>query len=467
VQIHEVREKKARAERLLVEARVEWQRQNYTSAFANASEAVQDDPANPDAVELLNQIRQAIEQQNAGRRQSALSRARGQVLVQDYDGAVLTLQELDRQYPGDAEVRARIEEAQRLQAAGATEKKVTATVSLSRDYLSKGAIQEAIDLLSGLEPEAGRNAQVSQLLSFAREQRERQQREAEFEKLMSDAASAAGGNDTDRALAYIARALELSPANDRALRLQGAVVASRQREQPANTIDGELQQCRDLMDEGRLELAETRARQLWKRNPENPEVQRIVRDLGERLRRTVVTRLQVPENMAAARKEAYMEGRREVVELMKNHRIDDAITRLQQLAVAFPDEPQVQNDLRRAMAHRDEVARKAAFAKERESLQGLVTSREFEQAVYKTQELLAIFPQEPELVDLLDKARQARDRAARKEAYAQRRTEFEELLRNRDFGRAVMAVERLMIDFPEEQELHEDLRRARLARDQG
>jgi hypothetical protein len=189
--------------------------------------------------------------------------------------------------------------------------------------------------------------------------------------------------------------------------------------------------------------------------------------LGERLRRTVVTRLQVPENMAAARKEAYMEGRREVVELMKNHRIDDAITRLQQLAVAFPDEPQVQNDLRRAMAHRDEVARKAAFAKERESLQGLVTSREFEQAVYKTQELLAIFPQEPELVDLLDKARQARDRAARKEAYAQRRTEFEELLRNRDFGRAVMAVERLMIDFPEEQELHEDLRRARLARDQG
>jgi len=245
------------------------------------------------------------------------------------------------------------------------------------------------------------------------------------------------------------------------------LLANRQRDQQTNVIDGELKQCRDLMDEGRLEQAETRARALWKRHPDHPGVQQIIRDLGERLRRTLATMEQRTQSLADARREAYLAGRRDVLELMKARRIDDAITKLQELAAAFPDEPQVESDLRRAIAHRDEVARKAAFAKERESLQGLSTSREFEQAFYKTQELLAIFPKEPELVDLLDRAREARDRAARKEAYARRRRDFEELVRNRDFNNAVTAVERLVAEFPEEPELQEDLRRTRAARDQA
>jgi len=462
-QIQEVREKKTRAQRLLAEARVEWERQNFSGAFERASEAAQSDPASSEALEFLNRTRQAIEQQNAARRQSGLRRARGQLLVQDYAAALLTLQELDRQYSGDSEILARIEEAQRLQAAGATESKVAAALSQSRDFLSKGAIQEAIDLLSGLAPEAGRNAQVLQLLSFARD-RKVQQREAEIENLLADAVSA--GTDYERASVCIAHALELSPGNEKALRLRETVLANRQRDEQTNAIDGELKECRDLMDDGRMEHAEARARALWKRHPDNPGVQKIVRELGERKRQTLVSQVR-PESLVAARREAYLEGRRDVVELMKAHRIDDAIARLQGLAAAFPDEPQVENDLRRAIAHRDEVARKAAFAKERESLQGLMASREFEQAVYKTQELLAIFPQEPELVDLLDRVRESRDRAARKEAYARRRKEFEELVRNRDFDGAVTAVERLVAEFPEETELQEDLRRTRAARDQA
>jgi serine/threonine-protein kinase len=439
VQLQEVREKKTRAQRLLAEARVEWESQNFSGAMEHASEAAQNDPASSEASEFLNRIRQALEQQKAEtRRESGLNRARGQLLVQDYAGAVRTLQELERQYPGDSEIRARIEEAQRL---------------------------------------------------------------------------------------------------------QETVLANRQGDERTNAIDGELKECRNLMDEGRLEHAETHARALWKRHPDNPGVQKIIRDLGERFRqrqeaierptglrklemqpetdvtgqrRTFDTKEQRGQNLVAAaraeaarlctqqdyaaaaeilaginsaypgdteiefdlrqaiaardraaRREAYLESRRAVLELMKGHRIDDAITRLQELAAAFPDEPQAENDLRRALAHREDVARKAAIAKERESLQGLVTSREFDQALFKTKELLAIFPQEPELVDLLERAREARDRAARKEAYARRRQDFEELVRNRDFDNAVTAVERLVAEFPEEPELQEDLRRTRAARDQA
>jgi predicted Ser/Thr protein kinase len=301
VQIQEVREKKARAQRLLAEARAEWERQNFTGAFERANEAAQNDPASSETSEFLKQTRQAIEQQNAAHRQSGLRRARGQLLVQDYAGAVLTLQELDRQYPGDAEVRARIEEAEYRQAA-ATEKSVATAVSQSRDYLSKGAVQEAIDLLSGLDEAAGRNAQVLQLLSFARDRQEQlRQHEAEIEELLAGAVAA--GTDYQRAMVCIARALELSPANEKALRLQETVLANRQRDQQTNAIDGDLKECRDLMDGGRMEQAEMRARALWKRHPENPGVQTIVRELGERKRQTLVSQ-ERPQNLAAARKEA-------------------------------------------------------------------------------------------------------------------------------------------------------------------
>ena len=407
-QISEVREKKARAQGLLAEARVEWERKNLTAAFARANEAAQTDPANPEASELLSQIRKVIEERNAASRESSLNRARGQLLVRDYAGAVLTLQQLDRQYPNDPEIRRRITEAERLH---------------------------------------------------------QQERDSEIESLL--AAAAAAGSDSERALASIARALELSPANEKALRLKETILANRQRGEQANAIEGALKECRDLMDEGRLEQAQTRARELWKRHPEHAGVQAIIRDLGDRMRRTFTTMERPAQSMAVPRADAYLESRREVLELMKNHQFDDAISRLQQLSAVFPDVPQVENDLRRAIAHRDEVARKAAIARERESLQGLVKSSDFEQAVYKTQELLAIFPQEPELVDLLDRARQARDRAARKEAYAQRRKNFEELLRNRDFDGAVTVVERLIADFPDDLSLLDDLRRARAARDQG
>ena len=418
-QINEEREKKARGQRLLAEARAEWERQNLAAAFARASEAAQHDPANPEASQFLNQVRTAIDQQNAARRESGLNRARGQLLVQDYAGAVLTLQRLDGQFPNDSEIALRIAEAERLQAAAA-DKTVAATLAQSRECLSRGAIEEAIELLSRLEGEAARNTQVVQLLSFARNQRDE------------------------------------------------AVLANRQRAGQANSIDGELRECRGLMDEGRFEQAETRARELWKRSPDHSGVQAIIRELGERLRQSPrFTREQDPQTLTAGRTEAYLEGRREVLELMKNHCFDDAIVRLRKLAAVFPDVPQVENDLRRAIAHRDEVARKAAIAKERESLQGLVKSSEFEQAVYKTQELLAIFPQEPELVDLLDRARQARDRAARKEAYARRRRDFEELMQNGDFDGAITALERLAADFPEQPEIMEDLRRTLAARDQA
>ena len=825
-QLNAVREKKVRAQNLLAEARVEFGHQNLTSAFEHATEAAQSDPASAEATEFARQVRKALDKRDSeARRKAGLSKSRGMLLVQDYAGAVNTLQELAKQYPGDSEVRARLDEALHLQAVDATEKKAAAAIAKSRDYLVKGAFQDAIDLLSSLDPEAGRNVQVLQLLSYARDQREQQKREAEVERLLATATASQG--DYDRALASVDRALELSPGNEKALRLRKTVLANRQRDEENRAIEGELKECRSLMSADRLEHAETRARALWKRHSDHPGVQQIIRDLGERFRQreeaiereiesrkaelerlldqgdaesaaallktlsaryqrdnlfadlsrrigrmesekreqdavngivarsqrlgdggywddarlaidlglkqfpksgallaqrerilqqaelqTVVNDIQrkiareewdsvvnsaesglrkfpgdprltellrtargerewkelllrteslilagdlqeadqtiaelarrgrdnaavvrllrmlgdkrqrqqslasadqfrkrfafqqahdvletilkedrndtaaralleavdreqsaytrgqkvaaarteagrltklkeyaaavrilteisnaypgdfeVEEDLRhaiealdqaalreayargrnelaalvrnrqfdqalqkaeeliadfpddselrdelrrvreardqAARKQAYEEGRREVAALMKSREFDRAIARLQELAAAFPEEPEVGDELRRARATREHAARKEEYARNRKEIEALMTHRKFEEAVARARQLVETFPEEPELHEIVRRAAEARDRAARKEAYARGRKEFEELVRKCHFDQAVSAVERLSIAFPEEPELQEDLRRARAARNQA
>ena len=769
-QLNVAREKKLRAQNLLTEARVEFGQQNLTSAFEHATEAAQSDPASADATEFLRQVRKAIEKRDwEARRKAGLSKSRGMLLIQDYAGAVNTLQELARQYPDDSEVRARLDEALHLQAVDATEKKAAAAIAKSRDYLVKGAFQDAIDLLSGLDPDAGRNVQVLQLLSYARDQREQQKREAEVEKLL--AAAAASQGDYERALASIDRALELSPGNERALRLRKAVLANRQRDEENKAIEGELTECRSLMSADRLEHAETRARALWKRHPEHPGVQQIIRDLGERFRQreeaiereiesrraelerlldrgdveaaagllktisaryqrenlfadlsrriarmetekreqeavnailaraqrlgdggywddarlaidlglkqfpksaalmaqrervlqqaelqTLVNEIQRQianedwesvvnaaesglrkfpgdprltellqaareerewkellnrteslivagdlaeadktiaelarrgrdnasvvrllrmlgdkrqrqqslaaadqfrkrfsfqqardvlqtilnedrddtaartlleavdreqsaytrgQEVAAARaeagrlsrqkeyaaavgiltaisnaypgdfeieedlrnatkaleqatiREAYSRGRDELAALVKNREFDRALQKAEELIARFPDHSELRDELRRVREARDQAFRKQAYEEGRGEVAALMKSREFDRAIGKLQELASAFPEEPEVEDELRRARATREQAARKEEYARGRKQFEELVRNRQFDRAVSAAERLSIAFPEEPELQEDLRRARAARDQA
>jgi len=712
-QIYVEQQKRARAKSLLEEARVEFERKALTGALEHANEAVQADPSSNDAAAFLDQVRQAIEARDAEvRRKAGLNKARGLLLVQDYSRAVAVLQELAAKHPSDPEVRGRLAEALHIQSVDATEKKVAAAIGKSRDYLGKGGFQEAIGLLAGLDPEAGRNAQVQQLLSFAREQFEHQKRDAEVERLLADASAQKG--DYGRALASIARALELSPDNERALRLRNAVLASRQREEALETeIESRKGEAEKLLDQGQPEAAilllqtlsvryqrqntfadllqranlmekEKREREavnailarvlglagsvrwddaraaidlglkqfpqsaplmaererviqqaeleamvseiqqklarhelnsaiasaesgmgkfpaeprlaeilqkarserelkemlaraegliladqideaenamaaLCWRAPADARVPRLLRMLDERRQRrqslaaadqfrkrfafrqardalqailkvdpedaaaqsllegvdresadydrqqkvtaarTEAERLSKHKEYAAAvqvltnianeypddveiqddlrrardsrdqsvQKEAYSVGCREFDRLMRARLFDQAIAKAEELIAAFPGEADLQDDLRHATEARDQAARREAYSRGRKDLSALLKNRQFEYAVEKAQELIASFPEEPELHDDLRRANEAREHAARKEAYAQGRKVVDALMKNRQFDQAIARMQELAVAFPEEPELQDELHGALENREQA
>ena len=767
-QIYAERNKKVRAKHLLAEAKIDLDRNALTSAFEHAAEAAATDPGSTEAIEFISKLRQAIESRDTeARRKAGLSKARGLLLLQDYTAAVDVLQELARQFPSDSEVKTRLEEALQLQSVEAAEKRVAAALARSREYLVKGAFQDAIDLLLGLETEAVRNVQVRQLLNYAREQLDQQGRDAEVERLLSEAAAPKG--DYDKALALIARALEISPGNENALRLQKTVLANRQRDEEGRLLEAELLACRELVRADRLDEAQSRARALWTRHPEHAGVQQMVRDIGQRyrereeaiereiqsgrrdvaalldrgelesaaallksltsryqrenafadllrrarqlegdrrereavnaalarsqdlsaagrwddaklaveqalkqfpgsaplqaererlLRDTEVQMLvtdiqekiarreldsavaaaesgigrfpgdarlaaalqkardqreyrelllraeaqilageleeaektvsdlsrlapadgnlsrllrlldekrqrrqnlssadqlrrrfafqqardllngilrQDPEDAAAqalldaveresaehsrsqkitaartegarlskrkeyaaavqlltnianefpddvdiqedlrrardsrdqsVRKEAYTLGCREFDGLMRARQFDEAIAKARELIAAFPGETDLQDDLRHATEARDQAVRREFFSQSRKELAALLKSRQFDQAIAKAEELIGVFPEEAELQDDLRRARVARDQAARKQAYAQGRAELDALLKDRQFALAVAKLEELATAFPDEPELQDELRRARAGRE--
>ena len=143
------------------------------------------------------------------RRKAALSKARGLLLVQDDDNGVDVLRRMALDCPGDSEVVAKLEEAVRLQAAYADEKKKEEAIAESKNCLRQGMFQRAIQILEALGPDSIRKEQVHQLLAYAREQWEQEKRAAEADSMLAEAAQATRV-DPERALALVNRLLELS-----------------------------------------------------------------------------------------------------------------------------------------------------------------------------------------------------------------------------------------------------------------
>ena len=165
----------------------------------------------------------------------------------------------------------------------------------------------------------------------------------------------------------------------------------------------------------------------------------------------------------AARKEAYQRDRQAFDVLMRDGKCEQAVTAAQQLITNFPQESELPELLRRALDAREEAARKEAYKRDRQAFDVLMRDSRFAQAVTAAQQLIAVFPQEPEPPELLRRA----EKAAREEAYQRDRQAFEALMRDSRFEQAVAAAERMIAAYPEEPALLELAHRAREARDEA
>ena len=150
---------------------------------------------------------------------------------------------------------------------------------------------------------------------------------------------------------------------------------------------------------------------------------------------------------------------------MADRQFDLAVNAAEGLIRDFPEEPELQELLRHAREARDRAGRKDAYSRGCRDFEALMRDGKFEQAVTAAERLIAAYPEEKEPPELLSRARKAREEAERKAAYSRDRQDFEALMRDRKFEQAITAAQQLMTTFPEDPDVPELLRDAQAARE--
>jgi serine/threonine-protein kinase len=451
-------EKVKRAAGLLKEARAEFEQNAFTVAIEHAREAARTDPENSDAAGLIDRIGQEIQRRDAEvQRKASLNKAKGLILVQAYENAVLVLNELAERYPEDAEVRDKLDEAKRLQSAYEAQMRTDAAILESRELIRKGMYQRAIDGLESLDKEIPQKNQVSDLLSYAREQLEVEKRAAQVEDLIRQASEAPAG-DFELSLGLIDRALDLAPGNEKALRLRKSVLAARLAEQENRAIRRSVQDCRALLLAGKLDEAVANCSDLKAKRPDHPsvveldaEIERLVRERHERIQRELQKRAKEVEllieqgNAGAAtqvlttltvqypggggvfapllarinalkqeqerieaeqRKREAEQQKREGInatvsrarELAAGKRWDQALAELERGLANWPDCPELLAEQRRIVQMK--VTQEAA-----EEIERRIGRHELDAAIAAADSLLAKFPGEARIIELRERGR--------------------------------------------------------------
>jgi hypothetical protein len=430
-------ERVEQAARLVAEAQKEYEQNALTVAIEHARDAVRTDPNNPEAPALADKIRREIERRDAeNQRRESLNRAKGLILVQAYENAIPVLRDLETRYPDDQEVKERLAEARRLEAAYTAQKKIDAAIQDSRELIRKKQYQLAIDLLDGLDKDIPQKRQVAELLTYAREQLEAERRSAEIEDLIRRASDAPTG-DFESGLRHVDRALDLDPANEKALRVRKKLLAIRQADQENRSIQRSVQEGRAFLLAAKLDEAQTIASELKAKRPDHPsviafdtEVQRLVRERNAKREREIETR------------------RREVERLIDQGLAGDATKLLTTLKMQYPSEQIFQDLLPRAAASEQEQKKREAIRGTLVRTAELAAAKRWDHALAELEKGLSAWPSSPEL--LLE-----RDRILRLKSNHEAAEDIQQLLARHELEAAIAAADSLLAKFPGEAQILE------------
>ena len=170
-QAQEALEQSKKALNLLKEARAEIQLKNFTAAHRHASEAVEADPSEPQALALLNVIQGEIEKRDRDRvLQEGISRARGLLLLDSYDEAIDELTKLAETAPESKLVAQLLAQARAEKQEREKREKLGRDIDSAKTLVRNGQFSQAVKLLKPLLAQWPNHTELGRLCGYAEEQ---------------------------------------------------------------------------------------------------------------------------------------------------------------------------------------------------------------------------------------------------------------------------------------------------------
>lgn len=450
----EAREKVASA---VAAARNLIKKRSFAEAIAMLEAIHREFPADSELAGLLGFARDELA---ADERAAALERlirqARALAQNRDFDAAVHVIEEGLGVYSGDESLLRLLQAVLAAKAEDERSRSLQEGLARCRRLREQGAIPEALELCSALQHDHPGAVDVARLREeLLRDQGQIEERRLGAEReaaaqresaaLIAEAARRADNRDWTGALKIVEDGMRRYPA---VTKLNEVADYMRRKKSEADSLLAIESACADIqrsLEAGQLEAAGEGLARARRDCPPDPRFDALDAQLQK----------------AVFRQEHF----RTAQEKIRDRALPEAERELQAILEHDPQDASARNLLNNVVRQRTAEERKLKYDAGRAEASRLLRERQFDAAVRTLESLLADFPGDPLLQEELRIAREARERTARGETVARGRTAADELLRNKNFAKAIWLLEELQKRFPEEFAVGEDLKAARAAKE--
>ena len=354
----------------------------YAQAITLLNTVLRSNPDDAEAKSLLEDAKakqqKAAEEAAAKARAEKLEQARKYIDEGKYPQAITLLNTLLKADPDDAEAQALLDEAKAKQQKAAEEAAAKARedkLAQARKYIDEGKYAQAVTLLNTLLKADPDDAEAQALLDEAKA---KQQAAAE------------------EAAALKARQAE-EAAEAKAKAQQEAAEARAKAAQDAR--DKNIAQAKKYIDEGKYAQAITLLNTVLRSNPDDAEAKSLLEDAKAKQQKAA------EEAAAKARAEKLEQARKYIDE----GKYPQAITLLNTLLKADPDDAEAQALLDEAKAKQQAAAEEAAKEKAVAQAESLINQGKYDQAVSTLENLRKTYPDDSEIASLLKTAQAKKD----------------------------------------------------------
>jgi len=474
-----------RAERLLLDATREFERKNLTLAERLAAEALNNDPANSKASDLIETVRMDLRRRDQGRRlKLALDDASRLAAVEDFDAAIerlATISDEDDPQGQAAQKRAGINA---LKLERARQERLRSEKQVLRRLLKESRLAEALPQLESLVAEFPEDRDLAALLAdtgqqlaalrqaedvrAAREQAGALQASGQFAEAEEAVRRLAAAYPGDSEIGFLLQEAErLHAEHERRERLDRKLLeiekmrAERRFEEARSALDGArrefgddqglieeqqnleseweahrraersrqaLTSARSKIADGSFDSALLYLKQAFADDPQNPEVESVVREARRQAEAQRANRA-IDQACAQAR------------EMAVAHDFDAAIAVLQGALQNHPGDPRIEGLLDAVSNQQREWESQQRLREALRTCSQLIRERRYPEAIHALEVHLKASPEAPALLKLLAQARAEWESARRSEALAQAISEIQSAIGQKRLDEATALVE--------------------------
>lgn len=455
-------------------------------ALAILDSALRESPTETDLQKAREEVRRRIEERERKRRadaiQEALTKARGMVEGGKADSATSLLASATLHYPNEPALASLLDWAREEQKRQGEKKGIDEILARAEALEKEGSPARALEAV-----EAG-----LQTFPAAKELTDAAARLRTLARLQQDLDAIRqpmARKDWATALTLLTSAIERNPDEDTLNRLADQ---ARQEQRKAST-EAVLSQARRELDaqdldraketiagglrtfgthpklivlqtevEARLERRDNleRARQLY-RNRDWASAETVLRklldrDASDNEARALwdgVSKEREKENRWRLREE----GREAAHRSLRDQRFDEAEARLRGLLKDFPNDSALIEDLNRVLEAKQQRTRREVYLKGRQTASASLKAQRFEECISELRNLLLEFPGDAPLEEDLKAALAAQQDHQHREICERGRRKAAELLAKREFDPAIQCLEQVLEQFPGDLAVKEDL----------